>query len=244
MLPGFLMGILSATWGIPMIVFCFFHPVFMRSVFGIGMLTEIEFDTYYTLTMLMHALIGYLFARALKLPSVFTMCYVKLGCPTKDEILTPAMTWKIFGYRFGMGVLLIMLMTVATLPFELIEVNLIWLGIVLTLILVLIIHVLFFFIYGFRFTKAGGKRTPFKVMTAPYYHHDPSVTPGQHMDMTIDVMIYMAIYYIPTAVVFMCVVAYTTFWQFWVSLILFGFYLIFIAIAGLAWLGSFRPTVM
>jgi hypothetical protein len=234
MFGGYILGFLSRSLGIPAIAYLIYHAIFYRAVVGPGFLSEIEFDVYYAIAYLLHAQLGRMMAWALdadhvfRLPNIYTL---RDGSEHNGRFVT-----KVLLYRFGMGIMLACVIAACALPFEYIPFSLSILGCFITFICLVLAHLVFYFVWAFGAPMTMNKS--FKRAVCPYrigaFKQDDRT--GQ-TDITLDATLYIAIYYIITTFAFGCTYLFMpSFWQFWTSLAIFGFFFIFIIVARVSWL--------
>jgi hypothetical protein len=239
MCTGYMIGFLTRSWGVPAIVYLLYHFVWYWPVFVKSSITPIgdqDYIVFYTLAYMMHSLLGWVLAIVLDMPNVFfgpRKCK-QITCEKHRTCKMPGMpnSRKYMMYRLGMAIIIVLLVAATMLPFELIPISLSWLGVILTFIAMICVHAIFWM----AFTSALPPH-PFKEGQAVYLHGANSCHHCSSADMTLDVVIYMAIYYLFVIPIFCIVfIVVPTFWQFWTSLILFGPYLAFYIIARYSWL--------
>lgn len=238
---GFITGFLTRSPAIPAVVYILYHFCFWRPILGTGFLSEIEFDVFYSLAFMMHAILGWVLALILAVPTSFVGTkHCPIPCTREPAVCKPKSSrrWIVaYIYRFAMSIITIFLMAAATLPFELIPLWLSWLSIILTVLAILIVHIFFLLMFWTRIP-------PKKIMDfkAVYIHGNNSCHECPPHDMAPDVVIYLAIYYIPMILAFcLTFILAPWWWQFWTAFIIFGFYMIFYIIARFAWLHPRGP---
>jgi len=235
MIGAFVLGFLCKHPGTATIVYCVYHFLLWRPIIGTGFVSEIDFDVFYTLIFILCAINGWLLCFLLGMPSVFSWIAAQYFHYYKSPGDTTLATWKsarwahVYAYRFGIGILMVCAFLAATLPFELIPMDLIWLGYLLSILCMVVVHVIFYFIWKSNVNRAREvnpiQNVSFKTFGAPYL---------VGVDYTFDVIIYIGIYCFVVTVVFCAVFAWANwFWQFWTALILWGVAFIFYLIMGL-----------
>lgn len=264
LVAAFIIGQQARSAGVAAIAFIFYHCEFYRALFGTGWVSEIEYDVYYSLAYVLFAILGWMVSWMLNVESVFNSpqledimrprvgkkavsdaCAGKEPCDQSPciegsegaEKVGSGMLLKATLYRWVMGILVCCMFIATTLPFELFPTDLIWLGWVLSFILLLVAHVIFYFIWAFRFPPALGRK-PWKQVAAPYRAGVGTVLRDTDADLTLDVTLYMMIFFVVTSVVF-CVVFITTstvWWQFYTALIIFGVFFIIFFLGRFTWL--------
>jgi hypothetical protein len=256
LVTGFAASFLTRSPAKAMAIFLIFQFAFLMPIFGTGFLTIMEFCTYYTLAYFCVSIIGWMLALVMNVPSVFMnrRSDIDEGCCMVEKCVTgesrmAATRRKLIAtgekgrrmkigaliYRIVFGSLFIMLFAAATLPYELIPAPLQWLGMLISILCLALIHVIFYFV--FRFVPRGGRGVqrmmPLKSVQAVYLSHF-----REHwVDMTVDVVLYLAIFYVPASLAFCCTSIWAPWWwQFWTYLIICAAYFVFFLIAGLVWL--------
>lgn len=235
-----------------MAIYLIFQFAFLMPLFGTGFLTILEFCTYYTIAVFVATIDGWLLALVMNVPSVFMnrrIDFGDCGCCIDDKCQKPikakisrtengarGMKWGAFIYRVAFGSLIIMLFAVATLSYELIPAPVQWVGMLISILCLVVIHVIFYFV--FRYTPPGKpaveRMRVFKSLQAVYL---TKMLDGKYADMTLDVVLYLAIFYVPMTLAFCCTSMWAPWWwQFWTCLIIFAFYFVLFIIAGLTWL--------
>ena len=253
---AFILGLTTRSVGVPMIVYALYHCCFYYPLFGTGFVSTEEYLVWYTLAFFLHAILGWELACCLGVPNVFRGRVKNCKCvPHKPEVYPfgqkpDAKSWIIpFVYRFFMALLVIILMVCSTLAFELISLDLAWVGIIVSLLCIVVVHVIFWLAFTAALPPMWLKQSQ-----AVYLHGqcEPHCMMQYHkmgekgkigmkdinkFDMTIDVTLYMAFYFVGMSLAFCIVFAMVpTFWQFWTSLIIFGVYAVFYLVAHLAWM--------
>lgn len=216
--------------------------MFYHSLFGIGFLSSLDFHCFYALAFFLHAVLGWMLAVVLKVPSLFSgksgCCKRKQllekdgTCPMPDEQTATVMYRRAWAYRFAMGIVIAAIFVATALAFELIPLYLSPLGIIVSFVGLIIAHTLFYLAFSIIPIKSSLKR-----WQAVYIFRYMSGSEEKVGDMTGDVVVYLAMYFVPMTWAFCATFVWAPWWwQFWTALIIFGFYLILFLIAAVSWL--------
>jgi hypothetical protein len=237
MVAAFILGFTTRSPGKPAIVYILYHEVFYWPIFGTGFVSALDFHVFYALAFLMHAVAGWMLAMVLNVPSLFSgndgCCNEQKTdkCPKEKKIPMGYLAWI---YRLCLGIVVVGLFIVSTLGFELIPLSLMPLGMIVSLVCLLIAHTVFWLAFS-NYGKKGkqGIKNRQAIYVTLFYRAGKWI----RSDMTPDVVLYFAIYYIPMTLVFCLVFTWASWWwQFWTAFIIFGFYFIFYLLAGLTWM--------
>ena len=218
------LGFVTRSVALPVLAYMLYHFCFYLPVFGTGLVSELEFGTYYTLAFAMHALVGYVLAWGLNVPPLLMgpkfhgSCTV--ACPEHQKIIKHHRAESIlpYLYRGAMSMIVFMLIIGATLFFEFLPISLWWLWFIIALVVVGAAFVVFFF----AFTRRGPPMW-LKYRQAVYIHKNNKQCVYCWDDMTAEVVIWLVMFYIVSIPLFCVLFAVVpSFWQFYIACITFG----------------------
>jgi hypothetical protein len=231
---GFFLGFTTRSVGLSTLIFCCAHFLILRPLLGTGLVTEIEYDVFYTMAYIMHAIVGFTLAWGLNVPPlVMGTRRQNRPCTAHTSTANRALANAIplYLYRGVLGFVVFALIVGGTMAFEFIPLFLAWLGIIVAFVVIALAIVIFFF----AFRKAGFPRQ-LKLRQAIYLMADQACF---HCctDMTLDILLYMLIYYVVATAVFCAMfVALPWWWQFYTALILFVAFEILFIVGGFSWM--------
>lgn len=248
MFGAFIVGLMARSAGAASLAFVIFHFIIIRaSIKGVFLLSmsDFAFDVQYATTFVLYGLLGWMLAWALNVRPAFAVYpfefFLQKGKPGEE---TTSCRKKMLGallYRLVMGALTCLMMTATSLPFEMFMMykpSLIWVGFCLTFIAFVIVLPIFYFMWAFKrpcsFSKLAWKRA-----ACPYRcgRNGLSYITADDGDMTMDVTLYMMIFYVVTWLAY-CLVAILApgFSSFIIMLIIFGAFFLFFGFARFTWL--------
>ena len=232
---GFYLGFVTRSVGLPVLAYVLYHFCFWRPLFGTGAIDETAFDAYYTIAYTMHAIAGFTLAWSLNVPKLMlghnrplVVCDPHSKVISKQSTRTRnAVDIAVCAYRGVLGSVLLLCIYGATMIFEFIPLDLVYLSIVIVLVAFGIILVLFWLCFTNRLAPHN-----FKLRQAIYFFPDKRCN-YCCTDMTGDCAVYMAFYFVATTIVFCLVTAlvpagsvwtqyYTAYLLFAVAEIFFG----------------------
>jgi hypothetical protein len=198
-----------------------------------------EFDIFFPLTFVLHGMLGSMLAWMLNVRSVFQVYPIEVLTNPGETGACKRRYWGALFYRYAMGVLVCCGFTACALPYDFINPSsvLIWLGFSMAGVALIVVHIVFYFIWAFEKPVALDK--VWRRVMCPYRsgRRGLEVVTKDDADLTGDVVVYMAIYFIGSWV-FYCLmtILVPAFWAFWDVLILFGVYVLLFILARFTWL--------